>query len=115
MLGLALCCAGAIADCRDDMALKSFITRGYELSGPLALEEIERRHMVQIEQGGTTRTVLFGRLNEKWLALRAQRASGDQFIHFRSASATWGSLAGREGYLLVRGQCVVDGIVTFVS
>jgi hypothetical protein len=103
-------CSAVSAQCGDQDSLRSFRAKGFKLKGPLDVEEVERRNTVELHEGGMVRTVVFGALNREWRALRAKQSSGDVFFYFKSDPATWSG--GTEGYVLVRDECVVHGIVT---
>jgi hypothetical protein len=49
---------------------------------------------------------------EKWREFIGQMAAGDELWFFESPTETWGNLAGRAGYALVRSGHVIDSLVS---
>lgn len=47
--------------------------------------------------------------------LRGKMIEGDELWKFRSDEGGWRILAGREGIVLIRGEEIIDGIMTKIS
>ncbi|MEM1081668.1 MAG: hypothetical protein AAGH65_08820, partial [Pseudomonadota bacterium] len=86
----------------DSEGLESYFDVGVEFEGPLSVEAVEERQMVEVDEGGEIKLLPFGRINSEWEAFKSQIASEDCIFFFRTDEATWQALHGREGYLLVR-------------
>ncbi len=80
----------------------------------LTTEEAEARNMV-IDSRLGPKAVPFGFVNEKWKALLAQMADGDELWEFTSSRDTWENLCGREGIAGVRDGEVIYEFVTLMS
>lgn len=79
------------------------------LDGPLAVDEIERRHLVGEKQ------LPFGRIHDQWIRLKASVRSGDCLFSFETDEESWKQLSGRKGYILVRDGVPIDGIVYMLN
>ncbi len=77
-----------------------------------ALEEIIKYRPDWI---GTEKAVPFGAINKDWVTFKSQILPGDKIHFFRSDSTSWSSLAGREGYSLVRDGQIITNICTRLS
>jgi hypothetical protein len=78
--------------------------KGYALSGPLSVQELEKENMVVIRETG--QALPFGYQNHAWLELKAAMQPGDQ-IYF---------LSHRDGrfyvdyHVLVRDGCIIGSL-----
>jgi hypothetical protein len=52
---------------------------------------------------------------EAWRVFIGQMTGGDELWFFESPPETWGGLAGRSGYAIVRSGSIVDSMVTAKS
>jgi len=77
------------------------------------IDTIERDNLYRDD--GRVPHVPFGFGNKKWLKFKQQMLPGDEIYHFNSSAESWRNLAGREGYVLVRGVEVVDEFVTTLN
>jgi hypothetical protein len=80
---------------------------------PITLEQIEAENLH--EDDGRVPHVPFGFGNDQWLRLKEQIQPGDVFYFFSSPKEAWRNLAGRAGYMLVRGDEIVDTLVTIMN
>ncbi len=71
-------------------------------------EEIEAANLY--EDDGRVPHVPFGFGHAKWVAFKSQAQPGDTFHEFSSSADSWRNLAGRAGFVLVRGG---EAIATF--
>jgi hypothetical protein len=83
-------------------------------SEPLTVQEVERRAMADAKQ--STRDdipqVPFGFLNEQWKKMKAKVKPGDRLVAFDTPQEDWDNLGGMTGYALIRGDLLIDIIVT---
>ena len=86
------------------------------ISAPMAIKDIEKKETVEIVKDGKHQSVPFGALKKDWeKMLEAYNRRTDCFVHFRTGERSWKSLSGREGYLHIRKNEVVDAILTRIS
>jgi hypothetical protein len=77
--------------------------------GPaLSPEQIEADNLH--EDDGRVPHLPFGFGHDKWAAFKAQAQPGDTFHAFSSSAESWRNLAGRAGFVLVRGE---EALATF--
>ena len=57
----------------------------------------------------------FGFMNEEWLNLKNAAQENDELWYYSSSKESWQRLAGRAGYVLVRGDIVVASIQTTMN
>jgi hypothetical protein len=86
---------------------------GWTISDPLTLEEIEAANLYQDD--GRVPHVPFGFGNDKWLAFKCQLQPGDQLHAFESSAESWKHLAGRAGFLIVRGDEIIAQFDTLMN
>jgi len=75
------------------------------------IEECETKNLVEDKRLGTT-PVPFGFINHLWLNLKRKIQEGDELWEYCSPPETWENLCGREGVCLVRGEEIIDRIIT---
>ncbi|MEN6333860.1 MAG: hypothetical protein ABFE01_06330 [Phycisphaerales bacterium] len=55
----------------------------------------------------------FGRrMNDKWIAFKGKYKPGDELYFFRTNQRSWELTAGREGYVLLRCNQIVEMLFT---
>jgi hypothetical protein len=77
------------------------------------IEEIEATHTYPND--GRVPHVPFGFGNAEWLSFKSKIRPGDKILDFSSSAHSWQNLAGRAGYILVRGGKVIDTLVTIMN
>jgi len=77
------------------------------------IEELEREHTYP--DNGHVPRVPFGFEHAAWLKFKANVQPGDKIVAFESSADSWEHLAGRAGYVLVRGDEVVDQMITIIN
>lgn len=85
----------------------------WKLGEELTIEQIEVANLY--EDDGRVPHVPFGFGNPDWLGFKAQVQPGNKLHLFESSPKSWRNLAGRAGYLLLRGNEVVDTFVTIMN
>ncbi len=85
---------------------------GAVVEGPLSVEEIEKREMRNISKCDRCPQVPFGFINDSWIALKSKITAGDRIYFFRTNTASWMALMGRQGYALIRKNTTIDVILT---
>jgi hypothetical protein len=84
-----------------------------ELGDLLTIEEIEAGNLY--DDDGRVPHVPFGFNNGAWIAFKLQAQPGDKFHPFASSPESWSKLRGRAGYVLMRGDEMVDIFVTILN
>lgn len=87
------------------------IAYGYtntKLSEPLNINQVESSELVQFKN----KYVPFGRINNEWESIKKSFRSGDYFLKFRTENHSWDNLSGREGYLHIRDETIINVIFT---
>jgi hypothetical protein len=110
------CCASCKAEtCETDKVLDYFRKNGYEgatLSDSLSIDEVESKESVLITKSGEEISVPFGRINSLWKDIKSEYKEGDCILFFTTSDSSWESLSGREGYVIVRDNKVINSILT---
>lgn len=88
---------------------------GSEIRGPLTIAEIESESLVEVSHCVDCPQVPFGYANNAWEAFKATAQEGDEIFYFRSDTASWNALAGRQGFALIRKGTIVRTILTLLS
>ena len=97
--------------------------QGYEIRGPLTAVQLKEELTNRYEKGarvrkavyGTTETFEESETGENFARLEAEHEAGGRIYFFRSDSDSWMHLSGIEGYVLVRGNELIDMIVTAIN
>jgi hypothetical protein len=98
--------------CREACSKIDFASGIYkQLKDQFNLEILFKMSIQEVEEDN----IPFGFLNARWKELNVQIQDGDEIYYFRSAEWTWRCLAGREGFIVVRGDQVVSMINTCIS
>lgn len=88
----------------------------YSFRGPLTISQIEQEALdavrKMIEAGQDVPAVPFGRMNDKWVAFKEEYMPGDELYFFITDKRSWEMVAGREGYLLLRRNKIVQILLT---
>lgn len=89
----------------------------FEVRGPLTITQVEQESVERM--GYSPRTdvsaVAFGCQDARWLALKDGYTPGDEFYYFTSDERSWAYLTGVRGYILIRRNEIIGGIVTGVN
>jgi hypothetical protein len=75
------------------------------------VEQAERKNLVSDKRLGP-KPVPFGFINDKWQKFTSGIREGDELWEFESSAESWGALAGRAGFCIVRRGNIVDAIIT---
>ena len=87
--------------------------RGSEVRGPLDAKEVERQAMAEIKKCHDCPQVPFGYNNDRWQEFKRElEEGGGVLVYFRTDDKSWQALAGREGYVIVRGGKVGSEFIT---
>jgi hypothetical protein len=78
-----------------------------------SVEEIEKRNIYPDD--GRVPHVPFGFKNADWVEFKHQVQQGDDVYFFSTSRESWQNLAGRAGYVLVRGGEVVATFETMMN
>ena len=81
----------------------------------LTIEEVEAKHMVELEIDSKTMSVPFGYQNKEWAHFKSLLKPGDEIWEYDSPGDHWSSLCGRAGIALVRGDEIIFDIVTMMN
>lgn len=57
-------------------------------------------------------SVPFGFINQEWENIKKNMQDGDYLIEFCSSDESWTDMMGMKGYFVVRGDYIIDSIVT---
>ncbi|MBD3808880.1 MAG: hypothetical protein IE880_09250 [Epsilonproteobacteria bacterium] len=74
----------------------------------VTVEELESAHIVNING----KDVVFGYINDQWENLKSLMKDGDHLVEFKSSPGSWANLAGRKGIRLMRGEEVIETMIT---
>lgn len=85
----------------------------WEVGPAESLAEIEARNLPRDD--GRVPHVPFGFNHAKWIAFREKAQPGDTFHPFCSSAESWRHMAGRSGYVLVRGDQAIDHFITMMN
>ncbi len=99
----------------DTNKVKSYFDVEVTLSAPLSIEAVEKRETVQINTEKGLKSIPFGRLNSEWNTLKGMYKEGDCLLFIRTSDATWKAFHGREGYILIRDNEPIYGLMTSLN
>ncbi len=68
-----------------------------------------------VERDNWTEPLAFGFMNDQWLNLKYAAQENDELWYYSSSKESWERLAGRAGYVLIRGDIVVASIQTTMN
>jgi len=97
--------------------------RGWEIRGPLSIDQFEKELIELYEEASTIRKKVYN-LNEKFenseigtdfARFKSQYKKGDEIYFFKSDKRSWIDLCGEEGYVLIRKNKFVDRLVTAIN
>lgn len=82
----------------------------YSVSGPLSLQEVEKKSLDRILNSQTPRVpqVPFGYSNDSWVRFKSGFREGDILVKYSSSPASWENMGGRQGYARMRDGCVLS-------
>ena len=92
--------------------MPSLTGEGAVITGPISIEEIEKKSLEEISECQSCPQVPFGYDNDRWLDFKSHYELGDVILYFSTSNNSWEGLYGREGYALVRAEAVIDMIIT---
>lgn len=96
---------------------------GFEIRGPLTPAQFEHELRQMHEEASEIKKKAYGVVEQfldsgtgrSFSRLEKKRLSGDELYFFSSDTRSWSNLVGKEGYVLVRGNHLVDLIVTRIN
>jgi hypothetical protein len=95
--------------------IKELYGSDVDFSGPLSIRKVEKENLVSIEKEGKKETLPFGFLNDKWNEIKSKIIKGDKIFKFTTNPESWENLAGREGFIVLRGNMVIGTIITSMN
>lgn len=95
--------------------LENIFGKRTQVEGPYTIEQAEKDNMIAVEKDGKSFTLPFGYINDDWEILKAKYQDGDQIYKFSTSAESWEKLAGREGYVLIRGDQIITEIITLMN
>jgi hypothetical protein len=102
--------------------LEKYQTKGWYVSSPMTVEEIEQSFMEQLREYQKSPTarkdipmVPFAFANDKWTEFKSKVQQGDEIRKLSTPKEYWERLAGWEGYVLVRQGFVVWKMMTRIN
>ncbi len=98
-----------------DTSLENIFGKETQVEGPYSIEQVEKENMITVEKNGKSVALPFGFINDDWEVLKAQYQDGDQIYKFSTSAESWEKMAGREGYVLIRGDQIIAEIITLMN
>lgn len=86
-----------------------------QVEGPFSIEQAEKDNMITVKKNGKSVILPFGYINDDWETLKSNYQEGDQIFKFSTSAESWDNLAGREGYVLIRGDQIIAEIITLMN
>lgn len=85
--------------------------------GPMTIEEVEKESLDKLSRSSRKDIpkVPFGFQNDRWDEFKSKYQDGDKIYYFISDRESWKGLYGREGYVLMRNEKIINVIVTKLS
>jgi len=80
------------------------------VSGQHSVENVEAKNLSPDD--GRVPHVPFGFMNSRWIEFKTSFRTGDEIMLYSSNEKDWERGMGREGYILVRNQIIIDEIMT---
>jgi hypothetical protein len=97
----------------DSSVVKYYEKRGYSISQPLTVAEIEAKSLEELQNAPhRCPRVPFGYINAHWIRLKDQIQPGDEILFI---SSTEKSVHILEGYILVRKNKIIDMFVMSIE
>jgi hypothetical protein len=88
-------------------------------SEPLSVQEVEQRGLDDVRKSAVDDRnipqVPFGFMNKEWVEMKSKIKPGDRLVAFNTPKEYWDNLAGMKGYALIRGEILVDVLITVVN
>jgi hypothetical protein len=90
---------------------------GWQIRGPLTIAQVEQESLEHLQKSPRKDVPLvpFGSLNKEWTELKNKYQNGDELYFYRSDQRSWRDLCGTQGYVLIRGNEEIGGIVTLMN
>ncbi len=85
------------------------------INGPFDILEIEKKHMVVVENSSKKDSIPFGYINFQWNDIKLKIQEGDKIFEFSTGPDSWQNLSGREGVIVLREDVVVGTIITLLN
>ena len=77
------------------------------------IETVESENMIKKDHW--PEPLAFGFMNAEWLNLKNAAKENDELWYYSSSKESWERLAGRAGYVLIRGDIIVASIQTTMN
>jgi hypothetical protein len=92
--------------------IRSYLHAGIDVvRGPLTVKEVQNELTEDAKRASTGgRRVIPG--GPEWEELKAKLKRGDQLYFYKTDRQSWQELRGREGYVAIRGNEVIDDFLT---
>jgi hypothetical protein len=105
---------GTRAEIRKLMNARSKHRYQYHVRGPLTLAEVEQELFGATSQSSRTRISDSAGISA-WEKMKSSYRDGDEFYFVKSDARSWSRLEGWRGYVLIRGNMVVEELTTFMN
>ena len=91
--------------------------RGWVIRGPLTISQVEQESLKYLREQPRKDVpqVPFGFMGDRWVELKSKHRDGDELYFYRSDQRSWADLCGCQGYVLIRKDEMIDGIVTVIN
>ena len=99
----------------DTDKVKSYFDLEVTLSEPQSIQAVEKKETVKIDTENGMKVIPFGRLNAEWNTLKDMHKDGDCLLFIRTRDATWKAFHGWEGYILIRDNEPIFGLITSLN
>jgi len=95
----------------------------YEIRGPLTVEQFEMELIELHEESSKIREKVYG-VTEKFedseigkdcIRIKKEYTKGDELYFFKSDERSWNNRRGIKGYVLIRTNKMIDGLVTGIN
>jgi len=94
--------------------------QGWEIRGPLSIERFKVEMIEMYNESSKIRNEVYKKfedsgLGEAFAQFKRQFKEGDEIYFYKSDERSWMDLRGREGYVLVRKNEIVDKLLTAMN
>jgi len=94
--------------------------RGWEIRGPLSINRFKAEMIEMYEESLKIRNEVSGKFEdsetgEAFARFNGQYKEGDEIYFYKSDELSWMELCGREGYVLIRKNKMVDKLLTVMN
>ncbi|MCX5643232.1 MAG: hypothetical protein NTZ17_00885 [Phycisphaerae bacterium] len=95
--------------------ISSYLHAGIDVvRGPLTVKEVQKE-LTQDAERASSRGLRIIPGGPEWKELKAKLERGDQLYFYKTDRQSWGELRGREGYVAIRGNEVIDDFLTLMN